>query len=263
MPSLTINGLDLWYERSGQGHPIIFLHAFAVTGAMWFPQVPVLTAAGCDVICIDLRGHGLSSEPPGPYTVPQMADDVHQLIERLKLGMVYVVGLSTGGRVATRLALDYPNDAAALVLVSTKSEPALEIQSELEALARRAEQGEVALAAEQFYNRHYQRLATAAPDLMHKLKEGWHEKSGNGFAGVARAIFEMESVTRRIPEIRAPTLAIAGELDPPCHPYIAWYERSIHDCQGGIVPAAGHFVNVEQPDHFNDLLLKFLAAHKS
>jgi len=73
----------------------------------------------------------------------------------------------------------------------------------------------------------------------------------------------MESVTARIPEIRAPTLAIAGELDPPCHPYIAWYERSIPGCQGVIVAAAGHFVNVEQPDHFNDLLLTFLAAHES
>jgi 2-succinyl-6-hydroxy-2,4-cyclohexadiene-1-carboxylate synthase len=192
-----------------------------------------------------------------------MAADVHQLIELLKLGRICVVGLSTGGRVATRLVLDHPGDIAELVLVSTKSEPALEIQGELEALARRAERGEVVLAVEQFYNQHYQRLATTAPDLMRKMKEGWHEKSGNGFAGVARAIFEMESVTARISEIRAPTLAIAGELDPPCHPYIAWYERSIPGCQGVIVPAAGHFVNAEQPDHFNDLLLTFLAAHES
>ncbi len=260
MPSLTINGIDLWYERSGQGRPVIFLHAFGVTSAMWFPQAPVLTTAGYDVICIDLRGHGLSSAPPGPYTVPLMAADVHRLIERLNLEPVCVVGLSTGGRVATRLALDHPEDIAELVLVSTKSEPALEIQDELRALARKAEEGEVAWAAEQFYNQHYQRLATAAPDLMHNLKEGWRDKSGSGFAGAALAIIEMESVTTRLSEIHAPTLAVAGELDPPCHPYIAWYERSIPGCQGVIVPAAGHFVNVEQPDHFNDLLLGFLAA---
>jgi pimeloyl-ACP methyl ester carboxylesterase len=69
----------------------------------------------------------------------------------------------------------------------------------------------------------------------------------------------MESVTTRIGEIRAPTLAIAGALDPSCHPYLAWYERTIPDCQGVIVPGAGHFVNVERPERFNELLLDFLA----
>jgi len=261
MPSLAVNGIDLWYEQSGQGHPVILLHAFAVTGDMWFPQVPALAAAGYNAICIDLRGHGLSSAPPGPYTVPQMATDIHQLIDRLQLGAACVVGLSTGGRVATRLALDYPEDIAELVLVSTKSEPALEIQGELRALAQKAEQGEVSWAVEQFYDHHYQTLAAAAPDLVRKMKEGWCNKPGSGFAGVARAIVEMEAVTTRIPEICAPTLAVAGELDPPCHPYVAWYERSIPDCRGVIVPKAAHFVNVEQPEHFNDLLLAFLADH--
>jgi len=262
MPDLDVNGVDLWYERSGQGHPVIFLHAFAVTGAMWSSQVPVLTTAGYDVICVDLRGHGRSPAPPGPYTLPQMAADAHRLIEHLKLGTVCVVGLSTGGRVATRLALDYPEDIAELVLVSTKSEPAIEIWHELRELSRIAEEGDVALAIERWYDRHYQELADAAPGLVHTLKDGWRQGSGSGFAGVARAITEMESVTTRISEIRAPTLAVAGELDPPCHPYVAWYERSIPGCQGVIVPAAHHFVNVEQPDRFNDLLLEFLAARE-
>ncbi len=261
MPSLTINNINLWYERAGRGRPIIFLHAFAVTGAMWFPQVPALTAAGYDVICVDQRGHGQSSAPSGPYTISQMADDVHQLIGRLKLDMACVVGLSMGGRVAMRLALDHPEDVAALALVSAKSEPAREIRAELEVLAQRAKRGEAALAVETWYDEHYQRLAVYAPDLVRKLKEEWRDKSGSGFIGAAQAITEMESVTTRISEIRAPTLAVAGALDSPCHPFVAWYERSIPDCRGIIVPEAAHFVNVEQPERFNELLLGFLAAH--
>lgn len=259
MPSLAINGIDLWYERADQGRPIIFLHAFAVTGAMWFPQVSALTAAGYDVICVDLRGHGRSSAPPGPYTISQMADDIHQLIAQLKLDGVCVVGLSMGGRVAMRLALDHPRDVAALALVSAKSEPAREIRAELEALSRRAEQGEVAPAVEEWYDEHYQRLAVYAPDLTRKLKAEWRQKSGSGFIGAARAIIEMESMTTRISEIRTPTLAVAGALDSPCHPFLAWYERSIPNCRGTIVPEAAHFVNVEQPGRFNNLLLAFLA----
>lgn len=259
MPNLTVNGINIWYQRAGQGRPVILLHAFAVASAIWYPQVPALTAAGYDTICVDQRGHGQSSAPPGSYTIPQIADDVHQLIVQLKLDRACVVGLSMGGRVAMRLAIDNPQDVAALALVSAKSEPAREIQAELEDFTQRAEQGEVASVVEEWYDERYQQLAVCAPDLNRKLRAEWHQKSGNGFIGAARAIIEMESMTARISEIRAPTLAVAGALDTPCHPFVAWYERSIPDCQGVIVPEAAHFVNIEQPERFNDLLVMFLA----
>jgi pimeloyl-ACP methyl ester carboxylesterase len=259
MPYLPVNSTKIYYERSRQGFPVIFLHAFAVTGAMWFPQVPALTAAGYDAICVDLRGHGRSSAPPGPYSIDQMAEDIHQLIVQQKLGSVYVVGLSMGGRVAMRLTLDNPQDVAGLVLVSTKSEPGREIKFELEALSYRAERGEIGTVVEEWYAGHYPQLAVYAADLDKELKAGWSQKSGNGFAGAAFAISEMQSMTTQISEIRAPTLAIAGALDPPCQPFVAWYERSIRGCRGVIMPDAAHFVNIEQPERFNDLLINFLA----
>jgi pimeloyl-ACP methyl ester carboxylesterase len=157
------------------------------------------------------------------------------------------------------LALDYPDDLAALVLVSTKSEPAREIKAELEDLGVMAEQGDVASAVELWYDTHYQRLTHAAPDLVGEMKAVWRDKPADGFIGAARAITEMESVTTRLSEIRVPTLAVAGALDSSCLPYLAWYERTIPDCQGVIVPRAGHFVNVQQPERFNELLLAFLA----
>lgn len=259
MPSLSVNNVDIWYQRKGQGRPVVFLHAFAVTGAMWFAQVPDLSAAGYDVICVDQRGHGQSSAPPGPYTIPQMADDIHQLMTQLRLDGACVVGLSMGGRVAMRLALDHPQDVAALVLVSAKSEPAREIRAELEALVQKVEQGQVAPAVEEWYDGHYQRLAEHAPDLTRKMQAECCHSPGNGFVGAAQAIVEMESMTSRVSEIRAPTLAVAGALDSPCHPFVAWYERSIPACWGTIVPEAAHFVNIEQVRRFNNLLLAFLA----
>ena len=258
MPKVQTRDVDLWYECDGEGRPVVFLHAFAVTGAMWFPQVPVLSAAGYKVVCVDLRGHGLTSAPAGLYTLSDMVFDVHELIQLLDLGKVCLVGLSTGGRVASRLALDYPGDLSELVLVSTKSEPALDIKTELMELSKIAWDGNVLEAVQKFYANHYQRLAQAAPELVNKLINGWRVKNGDGFAGVAIAISDMDSVTGRISEIKVPTLAIAGELDPPCHPYLAWYEREITNCNGFIVPGSGHFVNVEQPELFNQILLDFL-----
>lgn len=263
MPNMHTNDVDLWYGCNGQGHPVVFLHAFAVTHEMWFPQIPALSNAGYKVIGVDLRGHGLSSAPPGPYILSDLVMDVHNLIQHLKLGKVCLVGLSTGGRVATRLALDYPDDISELVLVSTKSEPALDIKTELRELSKIAWDGNVSEAAQKFYNNHYQRLTQAAPELVNKLLDGWQMKIGDGFAGVAIAISEMDSVTARIAEIGVPTLAIAGKLDPPCHPFIAWYEREISNCTGAIIPEAGHFVNVEQPELFNKVLIEFLETHKT
>jgi 3-oxoadipate enol-lactonase len=260
MPKIKTKELELWFESSGRGHPVVFLHAFAVTGAMWFPQVPVLSAAGYKVICLDLRGHGLSSAPKGPYVLTDLVSDVHNFIQALNLGKVCLVGLSTGGRVATRTALEYPDDISELVLVSSKSEPALDIKTELRELSQMAWDGDVLNAVQTFYNNHYQRLAQAAPELVNKLIDGWRLKNGDGFAGVAIAISEMDSVTARVSEIKVPTLAIAGELDHPCHPFIAWYEREITNCKGVIVPGAGHFVNVEQPELFNQIMLDFLYA---
>jgi pimeloyl-ACP methyl ester carboxylesterase len=260
MPTLKIEDTELWYECTGEGHSVVFLHAFAVTSAMWLTQVPALSTAGYKVVCIDLRGHGLSSAPPGPYKLTELVLDVHNLIQLLNLGKVCLVGLSTGGRVATRLALDYPDDLSELVLVSAKSEPALDIKTELQELSEIAWGGDVLTAVHTFYDNHYQRLTNADPKLVDKLIDSWRDKSGDGFAGVAIAISEMESVTARIDEIKVPTLAIAGELDPPCHPFIAWYERQISNCKGVIIPGAGHFVNVEQPEIFNHHLIDFLAA---
>ena len=263
MPKIQTNDADLWYECNGNGHPIVFLHAFAVTGAMWFPQVPMLSTAGYKVVCVDLRGHGLSSAPPGPYSITDLALDVHNLIQMLNLGKVCLVGLSTGGRVATRLALDYPDDLSELVLVSTNSEPALEIKGELTELSKIALAGNVLDAVQKFYSKHYQRLAQVSPELVDKLIKGWRGKNGDGFAGVATAISEMDSVTSRVSKIKVPTLAIAGELDPPCHPYLAWYEREIENCKGFIMPGSGHFMNVEQPESFNLHMLDFLDARRA
>jgi pimeloyl-ACP methyl ester carboxylesterase len=112
----------------------------------------------------------------------------------------------------------------------------------------------------EWYDQRYPQLAVYAADLDDKLRADWRKKSGCGLAGAARAIIGMDSMTTRISEICAPTLAVAGALDTPCLPYVAWYERSIANCQGAIVSQASHFVNIEQPDHFNNLLLTHLST---
>jgi len=263
MSKIEVNGINLWYESHGSGkRTIVFLHAFAVTSSMWDFQIPALVKAGFKVICVDLRGHGQSSTPPGPYTLLDLANDIHQFINRLALQNVCLVGLSTGGRVSTMLALTYPDDLSELVLVSTKSEPALDIRYELKEQSAVALGGDVSSAVKQFYENHYQRLINAAPIMAEQMLATWNNGMSEGFAGVADAITEMDPLTTRMHELSMPTLAIAGQLDSSCQPFIAWYERSIGNCRGILIPDAGHFVNVEQPMLFNDALISFLNDQK-
>ncbi|MBU1682538.1 alpha/beta hydrolase [Patescibacteria group bacterium] len=259
MTKARVNGIDIWYDRYGEGNrTVLFLHAFAVTSKMWNLQITPLVNAGFKVICVDLRGHGKSSTPPGPYSLFDLVNDIHLLIDSLSLQNVCLVGLSTGGRVSIKLALSYPNDISELVLVSTKSEPALDIRSELKELSDIAFGGDVISAVNQFYSKHYQRLSRAAPELVNKMLASWRNTGGEGFTGVANAITEMESVTSSICQLKMPALAIAGQLDPSCHPFLAWYERTMINCRGIIIPDSGHFVNVEQPTLFNEALISFL-----
>ncbi|HCS40144.1 MAG TPA: hypothetical protein DIW44_11240 [Anaerolineaceae bacterium] len=263
MSKIDVNGINLWYESHGSGtRTIVFLHAFAVTSKMWDFQIPALVEAGFKVICVDLRGHGQSSTLTGPCTLLDLANDIHQLINKLALQKVSLVGLSTGGRVATKLALTYPEDLSELVLVSTKSEPALDIRNELKELSAIALGGDVSSAVKQFYNNHYQRFIDVAPKLIEQMLSTWNNSNRDGFIGVAEAITGMGSLTSRIHELKMQTLSIAGQLDPSCQPFLAWYERSIVNCRGIIIPGAGHFVNVEQPALFNEALISFLNDQK-
>lgn len=259
MPIIHVNKLDLWYEDQGEGFPLVFLHAFSVDHSMWLPQIMAFSKAGYRVICVDQRGHGSSSAPPAPYNIPQMTADIHELIERLDLGRVCVIGLSMGGRVAMQLGISYPADLKALVLVSTKSEPAREVGVELQMLEDLAFREGVFQAVSKWYERpNYKKLALADPQMVKRMLDKWKDKSPDGFVGSARAILEMEPMSPCLGEIFAPTLAVAGDLDIPCHSFVELYRGSIPHCSVEYIPNAAHFLNVEQPDLFNQKLFEFL-----
>ena len=82
MENIKVNEIEISYEITGDGPVVVFLHAFAVTNAMWTPQVPVFSQSGYKVVTVNLRGHGFTSAPQGPYTLPKLANDIHSLINK-------------------------------------------------------------------------------------------------------------------------------------------------------------------------------------
>ena len=117
MATIVHNGVTLAYEDRGAGKPAcVFVHGWTCNRSFFAPQAAHF-ARRHRVVSIDLRGHGESDKPQGPYTRAQDADGVAYVIEQLSLGPVVAVGHSMGGTIVLQLAAAYPACVAAIVMV--------------------------------------------------------------------------------------------------------------------------------------------------
>jgi pimeloyl-ACP methyl ester carboxylesterase len=114
---LNTNGIDLYWEETGEGEPLLFLHGAMGCGADWryiFSDPP----PGYRVIAPDLRGHGASTNPSGAFTFRQCARDVHALLRHLGVPRVKAIGVSGGGIVLLHTATAEPASIASMIVVS-------------------------------------------------------------------------------------------------------------------------------------------------
>jgi pimeloyl-ACP methyl ester carboxylesterase len=114
---LTTNGIDLHYEVTGEGRPLLWLHGFFGIGADWrhiFGEPP----DGFQIIAPDLRGHGRTTNPDGRFTFRACARDVLALLDHLRIDRLDAIGLSGGGIALLHLATLAPGRVRAMIAVS-------------------------------------------------------------------------------------------------------------------------------------------------
>lgn len=121
MPTFNSDGVEIAYERFGEGTPILLVHGFASNGRVnWVDTgwVDTLVGAGYAPILIDNRGHGTSEKPhdPAAYTSKLMAEDASNLIAHLGVSPLPVMGYSMGARISLFLAMQHPEQVSALIL---------------------------------------------------------------------------------------------------------------------------------------------------
>jgi len=119
--TVATSGAEIHFEIGGSGPPLLLLHGFPQTHAMWHKVAPVL-ARDYTVICADLRGYGDSSKPRGVpghanYSKRAMARDMAEVMRELGYLGFHVVGHDRGGRVAHRLARDYPKRVRSITVL--------------------------------------------------------------------------------------------------------------------------------------------------
>jgi len=200
-----VNGINLYYETHGSGHPLILLHGGLGSSEMFGPVRPLL-AERHQVVAVDLQGHGRTADIDRPIDVRLMADDIAALSDHLGLDRPDLVGYSLGGGVALHTAAKYPNKVRRLVVVSAN------VRRDAIPPEMLAQQGQVNAAAAEFMKdtpmyQLYQRVAPRPEDFPRLL-----DKIG---ASMAKDFDYSEEVRG----LRMPTLIVAADADmaPPSH----------------------------------------------
>jgi pimeloyl-ACP methyl ester carboxylesterase len=107
------------FDRAGAGPPLLLLNGFAATKADWDPGFLAALAGEHELVLLDNRGMGGSSDDGRPFTIQELAEDVQNVIEAVGLERPAVLGWSMGGFIALAHALGAPSQVSKLVLLST------------------------------------------------------------------------------------------------------------------------------------------------
>jgi pimeloyl-ACP methyl ester carboxylesterase len=254
----------LAYVDVGDGEPIVLLHGGVLDHRMWSAQVDTL-ARDRRVIVPDLRGHGMSSTPTGPF---RHCDDVAELVRHLGIDRAVLVGVSMGGSTAVDVAIEYPDMVTALVVSGAgASEPDWRDPWMLEFFAtwaRNAREQDPEAWMDTFlrlaHGPHRSRN-DVAPRVIEQLREQAAFTLSNHVAGREPILpGPVKDARRRSHDITVPVLAVSGALDSDDHIRLA-RELAAAVANGSAVTVAdtAHYSNMERPEQFNGVVLEFLA----
>ena len=255
-----MNGINLAYTDQGQGPPVVFLHAFPQSRAMWAPQVEALSGTH-RVVTLDFRGFGESDAPLWHYTLEQFADDVKGLLDHLAIQRAVLVGLSMGGYTLFAFYRKYADLVKGLVLADTRAQADTEEgRAGRFAMAQTAYTKGAAAIAEIMLPKLLSPVALQTkPELVWQVRATIEQTQVSGIAGALMAMAERPDSVPLLAQIARPTLVITGELDGPTPPADGkLMAERIPGARLELIPQAGHLSNLEQPEAFNHAVRSFL-----
>jgi pimeloyl-ACP methyl ester carboxylesterase len=249
MPTIDRNGVKIYYEVHGDGPPLILTHGYSSTSAMWQGQVTALSKQH-KLVLWDMRGHGQSDYPedPAAYSETLTVGDIAALLDEVGAKTAIVGGLSLGGYMSLAFYRAHPERVAALLIIDTG--PGFKKDDAREVWNRRAFD-----TAERFEREGLEVLQSASRE-----RSTVSHRDATGLARAARGMLTQRDarVIELLPNIKVPSLIVVGADDTPFLAASDYMAAKIPGAKKVVIPAAGHAVNIDQPQAFIDAVLPFL-----
>ena len=268
MPTASIGGVNIHYEVTGRGIPLVWAHEFGGDHESWDLQVRFFSR-GYQVITYNARGYPPSDVPTDPeaYSQEQAVEDLHGLLNHLGIEQAYIGGLSMGGTMTLSFGIAHPEMAKGLIVAGAGTG-----STDPQRMAREAEQFATKIEREGMepWGAAYAEGPTRV-QFRRKDPKGWeqfrrgvmgHSATGSaltfrGVQGRRPSIYALEPALRKL---QVPTLIVIGDEDDPCVEPAIFMKRTIARSGLVVVPQTGHTVNLEEPDLFNRVVLDFMLA---
>lgn len=258
MPYLSIDGARLYYEETGTGTPLLFIHGLGSSSRDWFEQAAHFRNR-YRVLRMDLRGHGRSERATGPYHIAQFARDVAVFLRKVDATPAHVVGLSMGGMVAFELGAVAPHLVRSLVVVNSPPDAKLREWHDVWFYTSRR------LAVQVLGMRRVGKIIgkklfprSDQEEIRTEFVKRWASNDKHAYLWSVDAIMGW-SVANRLSTITAPTLLVSSDQD---YTPVSVKNRGVAllpNADLAVIENARHAVPVEKPDAFNAVVETFLA----
>jgi pimeloyl-ACP methyl ester carboxylesterase len=254
MPNINRDGVKIYYEVRGNGPPLLLTHGYSSTSAMWQGQVEALSKHH-KLVLWDMRGHGQSDYPDNPaaYSEALTVADMAALLDEIGADSAIVGGLSLGGYMSLAFYRAHPQRVRALLIIDTG--PGFKKDDAREAWNKRAhETGD-----------RFEREGLAVLKSFSRERSSVSHRDASGLARAARGMLTQRDarVIELLPNIKVPSLVVVGADDTPFLAASDYMATKIPGAKKVVIPAAGHAVNIDQPQAFIDAVVPFLDGLRS
>jgi pimeloyl-ACP methyl ester carboxylesterase len=265
--AITNDGVQLHYEETGSGTPVVFVHEFAGDFRSWEPQLRHF-GQSYRAIAFNARGYPPSGVPADPqaYSQAHAADDILAMLDHLRLESAHIVGLSMGGFATLHFGFRHPARSRSLTVAGCGSGAEPERRESFLAqttanIAFIRNEGMKAFAERHAHGPTRVQFEAKDPRGFSEFKRefGKHDAVGavNTMAGVQRDRPSLWHLTEEMRALRVPTLILTGDEDWSClRPGILMKEM-IPSAALVVMPNSGHTINLEDPDGFNRVVGEF------
>ncbi len=256
---ISSGDIRLHCEIDGEGTPLVLTHGLGNDLHFWDGSRQAF-ARHHRVLLWDVRGFGASDKPPGPYSTHTFAADLACLLSHLGIERIHLLGISMGGVIAQRFALDFPNRLRSMILVSTSSEVGPRATANWQRLADAVERNGFSARRANASRSFAPAFAARHPELVQAMSRRTLGNDPAAYAAAARAVSDYHW-TNELGRTRTPTLILQGLddlLTPPAGS--VKMSRALPRSRLLLIPEAGHNLPLEQPHVFQSAVLAFTGA---